>query len=116
MIYVYLTVSDVLHTRGSKQEPWVTATKGNSHLGDGLLGVVTLQFRHNHGLEVASALRKRDVTEATRSRLAEFFRLGFSVEQAMGELVSDLEDQHGEEFQRVAADRAHCPDSGFCQR
>ncbi|XP_043229530.1 uncharacterized protein LOC122385369 [Amphibalanus amphitrite] len=91
-------------------------SKQKNHLEDGLLGVVSIHFSHNHGLEVADVLKERDVSTATRDRLLELFRMGYSAEQARDELISALQEEAGDDFYRIAADRAHCPDVGYCHR
>lgn len=91
-------------------------TKQRNHLEDGLLGVVTIQFSHNHGLEVADVLKERDVSAVTRNRLLELFAMGYSAEQARDELISAVQEEAGDDFYRIAADRAHCPDAAFCHR
>ncbi|KAF0314603.1 hypothetical protein FJT64_014941 [Amphibalanus amphitrite] len=42
--------------------------------------------------------------------------MGYSAEQARDELISALQEEAGDDFYRIAADRAHCPDVGYCHR
>ncbi|KAF0288762.1 hypothetical protein FJT64_012849 [Amphibalanus amphitrite] len=60
--------------------------------------------------------KERDVSTATRDRLLELFRMGYSAEQARDELISAPLEEAGDDFYRVAADHEHCPDVGYCHR
>ena len=77
---------------------------------------VTLNFNHNHELTCSDALRHRDVSDDTRDKLLYLFKRDYRPADALRVLKQELQVEHGENFEVVTADRAMCPDIGYCWR
>ncbi|XP_071500591.1 uncharacterized protein [Diadema antillarum] len=88
----------------------------DSHLEEGLLFIVTLNYAHNHPLSCADALRRNDVSEATKEKLRSLFEHGHSPSSALDLLKYDLQEEHGDNYIYASADRSICPDIQFCYR
>ncbi|XP_072168858.1 uncharacterized protein [Diadema setosum] len=88
----------------------------DSHLEEGLLFIVTLNYAHNHPLSCADALRRNDVSEATEEKLRSLFEHGHTPRSALDLLKYDLQEEHGDNYIYASADRSICPDVQFCYR
>ncbi|XP_056155967.1 uncharacterized protein si:dkey-75a21.2, partial [Lampris incognitus] len=86
------------------------------HLGEGYLLQVKWNNNHNHLLISADALRKRDVSKETVERLSDLFQQGHSPSSALDTIKYDLQEEKGDDYFLVAADRSIVPDPGFCYR
>ncbi|XP_056157609.1 uncharacterized protein LOC130131904 isoform X2 [Lampris incognitus] len=86
------------------------------HLGEGYLLQVKWNNNHNHLLISADALRKRDVSKETVERLSDLFQQGQSPSSALDTIKYDLQEEKGDDYFLVAADRSIVPDPGFCYR
>ena len=65
----------------------------------------------------ADVLRKRDVLPATVNKVLCLLRSGHSPTSALDILKYDLQVEFSEEdYTKVSADRAYCPDLQFCYR
>lgn len=87
----------------------------DSHIPD-FPTVVSLQYRHNHNVLCADALKHRDVSKETKEKLIELFHRKHGPTSALDTLQYELQIKHGDEYYKVAADRAVCPDLQYCCR
>ncbi|XP_071854151.1 uncharacterized protein [Apostichopus japonicus] len=79
--------------------------------------VVNLKWNHNHEITSADTFRKRDVSDATREKLLELFSAGHSPSSAIDTLKYDLQmENNDEDYLRLSADKATCPDLQYCFR
>lgn len=85
-------------------------------MGEGYLLHVKWRDNHNHLLNCADALSKRDVSVTTVNRLTELFQQGHSPSSALETIKYDLQEEEGENYFLVAADRSIVPDLQFCYR
>ncbi|XP_041479165.1 uncharacterized protein LOC121426833 isoform X1 [Lytechinus variegatus] len=86
------------------------------HIKAGLLFIVTLRFEHNHPLSCADVLKRKDVSEATVTKLKTLFQNGHSPSSALDMIKYDLQEEHGDQYVYVSADRSILPDPQFCYR
>ncbi|XP_025105409.1 uncharacterized protein LOC112570910 [Pomacea canaliculata] len=75
-----------------------------------------IEHTHNHSLYSADSLRHRDVNNETITKFKGLFSKGHSASSALELHKLDLHMEHGENYVYEAADRAVCPDLGFCHR
>ncbi|KAL2096943.1 hypothetical protein ACEWY4_006150 [Coilia grayii] len=69
---------------------------------------------HNHRIICAAALSKRDVSKETELKLKKLFESGHSPASALDTIKHDLQEQEGDNYWFVAADRSVCPDRDYC--
>ena len=77
---------------------------------------VTLTYKHNHNIHCADALKFRDVSEESRDSLIAMFYKKYGPADALEVLKYDLQEEHGEGYYLVAADRSVVPDIQYCIR
>ena len=75
---------------------------------------VHLKWTHNHTVCAVSALRYRDVGQATKDKLIEFFNDGLSPSCALDALHKSLEDDPN--YVTMVGDRQIVPDFPFVNR
>eukprot|EP00057_Strongylocentrotus_purpuratus_P010667 XP_011665141.1 PREDICTED: uncharacterized protein LOC105438693 isoform X2 [Strongylocentrotus purpuratus] len=75
-----------------------------------------LNYRHNHQITCADALKFRDVSEETKEVLISLFKRKYGPTQAVEMIKYDLQLRHGANYHMKAADRAVCPDVQFAHR
>ena len=71
---------------------------------------------HNHATESAAALRHLRVSEETKGKLLALFEHHHSPSTALETLKLQLQDEHGDAYPLVAADRSVVPDVGYAYR
>lgn len=71
---------------------------------------------HNHNVNIAEALRYRDVGDNARVRLTKLFEDGHSPTSALDTLRLDLQEEYGDDYLAAAASTELCPTVGFCYR
>ena len=64
----------------------------------------------------AEALKYRDVSKETEDKLRDLFGKKYGPTAALETLKYDLQLKHDQDYIKVAADRAMCPDIGYCCR
>ena len=78
--------------------------------------MVRIGYHHNHSIECADALRHRDVHLDTEKKFRELFENGHSPFSAWEMQKYDLQNEHGDNYTYIAADRASLPDIQWCYR
>ena len=78
--------------------------------------MVFIRGNHNHPIMCADALKYRDVSRETQEKLTDLFKRKYGPTTALEALKYELQLKHGAEYFKAAADRAVCPDIGFCCR
>lgn len=77
---------------------------------------IEINNNHNHLIHTADSLRERDVSEETKMKLQELFEKGHSPASALESIKTDMQISEGSNYAFAAADRASCPDTGYCFR
>ncbi|XP_072043310.1 uncharacterized protein [Amphiura filiformis] len=77
---------------------------------------IKLDFRHNHPIFCADALKYRDVSDDAKSSLTSLFKRKYGPTQAVEMMKYKLQMKFGEDYHIKAADRAICPDIQFAHR
>ena len=85
----------------------------DDHIREGYLLKVTLKQEHNHSLDCAEALMYRPVSDETINKLTSMFCNSHSPSSALNTLKYDLQEEHGEDYFYIAADRSVCPEIDF---
>ena len=75
-----------------------------------------MAFTHNHPVDVADALKFRDVSVATRKKLEELLLSGYRPAAAINLHKYDLQQEDPEAYVYKSADRAQCPDKQYVYR
>ena len=77
-----------------------------------------MDWNHNHSINSAFSLQYRDVSEETKSRLLELFKMGYSVSQSRNILAAEVmaEAAATGQFHTKMADRRIFPDYFFIRR
>ena len=88
----------------------------DEHIKEGYLFKVTLKQEHNHNLDCAEALMYRPVSDETINKLTSMFQDGQSPSAALTNIKYDLQEEHGENYFYIAADRSVIPDIDFCHK
>ncbi|XP_030765421.1 uncharacterized protein LOC115889529 isoform X3 [Sitophilus oryzae] len=70
---------------------------------------IVIKHNHNHLLECADALRHRRPTKETEEKILNLFSKGHSPSSALDLLKYDLQEEYGDNYYRIAADGALCP-------
>ena len=78
--------------------------------------VVVMQHQHNHAIDIAAALKFRDMGPETKQTLLELFRHGHTASSALNLLKTDLLLQHGDDYYKVAADGHYVPSASKVQK
>lgn len=76
--------------------------------------LISISFSHNHPINVADALKHRDVSDATRNKLEELLLSGYRPSAALNLLKYDLQQNDPDVFE--SADRSQCPDKQYVYR
>ena len=79
---------------------------------------ITFTGRHNHPLNSADALRRRDVSQQVQDKFLQLFAAGHSPSSALEMHKCDLQMDDGDSYNYIiqAADRHFCPDLQWCFR
>lgn len=79
--------------------------------------IIHLHWLHNHEIHSADALKERDVSENSKQKILDLFRAGHSPTSALDTYKYDLQEEHSDdEYIKLSADRAICPDVQYCYR
>ena len=79
--------------------------------------IVEFHHQHNHPINTPDVLRKRDVSDATRTNLIQLFDSGYSPSEALSVLKYGLlNDCPEEEVETKLADRSILPDIYYIHR
>jgi hypothetical protein len=73
-------------------------------------------FNHNHPINAAEVLRRRDVGVDVQAKFQRLFEAGYSPRSALEMHRYDLQMEHGDEYATKATDRRYCPDMQWCFR
>ncbi|XP_037083625.1 uncharacterized protein LOC119104004 isoform X2 [Pollicipes pollicipes] len=68
---------------------------------------------HNHARDSVATLKFRRVGEAAKERMLRLFAQQLSPPEALRTLKQQLREEHGSDYDRVAADRSVVPDLGY---
>ena len=78
---------------------------------------IIMDLRHNHPLDSAAILRKRDVSPIVADKFLNLFSAGHSPVVALRLHKFDLFIEYGaSKYEVYAKDRHHCPDLSWCYR
>lgn len=77
---------------------------------------ITFSGRHNHPLNSADTLRRRDVSPQVRDKFLQLFAAGHSPSSALETHKCDLQMDDEDKYITQAADRSICPDIQWCFR
>ena len=75
-----------------------------------------LRFYHNHPINIADALKHRDVSATTKKRLEELLHAGYRPAAALNLFKYDLQMDDPENYIFHSADRSKCPDKQYVYR
>lgn len=89
--------------------------KTDKHLPE-LPAVILFHYQHNHDIRCADALKHRDVSTETTQKLTDLFHRKYGPTAAWEALRYQLRVEHGDNYDKVAADRAIFPDIQYCCR
>lgn len=89
---------------------------GDPHIEEGYFLHVNLRNEHNHRLNTAEFMRRRDVSNDTIEKLQQLYKCGHSPSSALKNIKYNLQEEEGENFTYAIADRSICPDLQFCYR
>ena len=81
-----------------------------------LPATITFTGRHNHPVNSADALRRRDVSPQVHDKFLQLFAAGHSPSSALEVHKCDLQMEDGDSYSIQAADRHLCPDLQWCFR
>ena len=71
---------------------------------------LTINYQHNHAIECSTAYKYFPVSDETKSIFTQLFKSGYSASSAYNKHVKDLQNEHGDNFIRISADRSLLPD------
>jgi len=77
---------------------------------------ISLTGKHNHPLNSADVLRRRDVSTQVTEKFLQLFSAGYSPSTALETHKCDLQLEDQENYAVCAADRHLCPDLQWCFR
>ncbi|XP_054716718.1 uncharacterized protein LOC129226143 [Uloborus diversus] len=71
--------------------------------------LITIRDDHNHTVGSAEELKYRDLSEETKFKLCELFRMGYEPAEALHVLKTNLLLEHGDEYYEKAVDNFYVP-------
>lgn len=89
---------------------------GDPHIEEGYFLHVNLRNEHNHRLNTAEFMRRRDVANDTIEKLQQLYKSGHSPSSALKTIKYNLQEEEGDNYSYAIADRSVCPDLQFCYR
>lgn len=77
---------------------------------------IVFSWAHNHAVDDPQFLQFRDVSPSVKEKFIKLFQDGHSASSALKLHKEDLAKEHGENYDKIVADRHFCPDLQFCYR
>lgn len=77
---------------------------------------IYLLFHHNHPIHAASALKHRDVSKETQTKIDQLLLNGYAPAAALEKFKFDLQLEDPVNYITISGDRALCPDLSWVYR